>query len=65
MNLGSSGVLDLWQVLKDIYCHVFFDNFFNSPTLIRTLHDKGLHGLGTARSDRINMPQIKKDKEMN
>ena len=58
-------VLDLCQVLKDIYCHVFFDNFFNSPTLIRTLHDKGLHGLGAARSDRINMPQIKKDKEMN
>ena len=53
------------QVLKDTYCHVFFDNFFNSPTLIQKLHDNGLYGLDSARSDRINMPQMKKDKEMN
>ena len=64
LNLDSSVVLDLCQVLKDIYCHVFLDNFFNSPTLIQKLHDTGLYGLGTGCSDRINMPQIKKDKEM-
>ena len=27
LNLGSSVVLDLHQVLKDTYCHVFFDIF--------------------------------------
>ena len=64
MNLGSSVVQDLSQVLKDTYCQVFFDNFFNSPTLIQKLHDNGLYGLGTARSDTINMRQMKKDKEM-
>ena len=64
MNLGSSMVLDLSQVLKDTYCHVFFDNLFNSPTLIQKLHDNELYGLGTGRSDRINMSQMKKDKEM-
>ena len=64
MNLGSSMVLELSQVLKDTYCHMFFDNFFNSPTLIQKLHDHGLHDLGTARSNRINMPQMKKAKEM-
>ena len=64
MNLGSSVVLDLSQVLKDTYCHVFFDNLFNSPTLIQKLHDNELYGLGTGRSDRINMSQMKKDKEM-
>ena len=53
-------VQDLCQVLKDTYCHVFF----NSPTLIQKLHDNGLHGLGIARSERTNMPQMKKDKEM-
>ena len=63
-NLGSNFVLDLCQILKDTYCHVFFDNFFNSPTLIQKLHDNGLYGLGRARSDRINMPQVKKDKEV-
>ena len=64
LNLGSSVVLDLCQVLKDAYCHVFFCNFFNSPNLIQKLYDNGLHSLGTARSDRINIPQMKKDKDM-
>ena len=57
-------VLDLCQVLKDTYCQVFFDNFFNNPSLIQKLHNNGLHGLGTALSDMINMRQMKKDKEM-
>ena len=64
MNLGSSVVLELCQVLKDTYFHVFFNSFFNSPTLIQKWHDNGLYNLGTARSDRINMPQMKKDKEV-
>ena len=59
-NLGSSVVLELYQVLKDT--HV--DTFLNSSILIQKLHDNGLYGLGTARSDRINMPQMKKDKEI-
>ena len=58
LNLGSNVVLDLCQVLKDTYCQVFFDNFFNSPTLIQKMHDN------TACSDRINMQQMKKYKEM-
>ena len=62
LNLGSNVVLDLCQILKDTYCHVFFDNFFNSPTLIQKLHDNGLYGLDKARSDRISMPQMKKGK---
>ena len=60
LNLGSSVVLDLCQVLKDTYCHAFFNDFFNSPTLIQKLDDNGLYGLGTAHSDRINIPQMKK-----
>ena len=35
LNLGSRMVLDVCQVLKDTYCHVFFDNFFKSLTLIQ------------------------------
>ena len=62
LNLGSNVVLDLCQILKDTYCHVFFDNFFNSPTLIQKLHDNGLYGLDKARSDRISMPQMEKGK---
>ena len=63
MNLGCV-VLGLCQVLKDTYCYVFSDNFFNSLTLIQKLHDNGLYGLGTACFDGINMPQMKKDKEI-
>ena len=64
MNLGSSMVLKLCQALKDIYFYVFFDSFFNNPTLTQKLHDNALYDLGTARTNRINMRQMKKDKEM-
>ena len=64
MNLGLREVLDLCQVLKDAYCQVFLDNFLNSHTLIQKLHDNGLYGLSTACSNGINMPEMKKDKEM-
>ena len=64
MNLGSIVVLDLCQVLKNTHRPVFFDDFFNNPTLIQKLHDNGLYGLGTVHSDSVNMLQMKKDKEM-
>ena len=41
-----------------------FRYFFNNPFLIQKLHDNGLYGLGTARSNRINITQMKKDKKM-
>ena len=59
MNLSSNMALDLYHVLKDTYCHELFNNFFNSLTLIQKLQDNGLYGLGTSRSDRINMLQMK------
>ena len=59
-----SVVLDLCQVVEDTYCHVFFNNFFKSLTLIQKLDDNGLYGLCTARSNKINMLQMKNDKEM-
>ena len=32
--LGPSVVLKVTEILKNSYCTVFFDNFFNSPSLI-------------------------------
>lgn len=64
INLGASVVLKLCEELKNTYCFVFFDNFFNGPLLIKRLHENGIYGLGTVRSDRKHMPQMKKDKEM-
>ena len=43
---------------------MFFVDFINSPTLIQKLHDSALYGLIIVCSNRINMPQIKKDEEM-
>ena len=33
-NLGPSVVLKVTECLKNSYCTVFFNNFFNSPSLI-------------------------------
>ena len=64
LNLDSSVVLDLCQFLKHAYCYVFFDHFFHSPTLIQKLLDNVLHGVSTACSNRINIPQMEKGKEI-
>ena len=54
----------LMSSFENTHRPVFFDDFFNNPTLIQKLHDNGLYGLGTVHSDSVNMPQMKKDKEM-
>ena len=43
---------------------LYFDNFFNYPTLVEKLFDRGVCCLGTVRSDRGNMAIMKKDKDM-
>ena len=40
----------------------YFDNFFNSATLVEKLLDRGIYC--TVRSDRKNMAIMKKDKDM-
>ena len=65
LNLGKSVVLEFCKPLRDSYCYIFFDNYFNSPMLIQKLHEQGLYGLGTVRSNRKHLPEMKKDKDMN
>ena len=43
---------------------LYFDNFFNSPTLVEKLFDKEIYGLCTVRSDRKNMDVMKRDKDI-
>ena len=43
---------------------LYFDNFFNSPTLFEKHFDKGKYWLGTVRSDQKNMAVMKKYKDM-
>ena len=54
-NFGLSVVRALTECLEDTYCTFlfvfcsFFDNFFNSPSLITKLFDKALYGIDSAR----------------
>ena len=54
-NLGESVVLTMSKALEQTYCTMYFDNFFNSTTLIKTLFDIGIYGIGTVRSNRKGM----------
>ena len=40
---------------------LYFDNFFNSPTLIGKFFDRGVYRLITVQSDQKNMAIMKKD----
>ena len=63
-NLRPSVVLALTECLEERNCTIYFDNFFNSLSLIIKLFDKVLYGIGTARMDRKGMPEIKPEKQM-
>jgi len=65
LNLGEGVVLTLSEKLKGTYCTLYFDNFFNSPLLVRKLlEERQIYAIGTARKDRKQMPSLKPDKEM-
>ena len=53
----------LSKKLENTYCILYCDNFFNSPTLVEELFDRGIYCLGTVRSNRENMAIMKKDKD--
>lgn len=63
-GLGETVVLQLAKKLEDTNCWLYFDNFFNSPTLIHKLYDRGIYAVGTQRSNRKFVPDMKPDKEM-
>ena len=50
--------------LENMHCMLYFDNFFNYPTLVEELFDRRIYCLGTVRSDQKNMAIMKKDKDM-
>ena len=52
LGLGETVVLDLPKKLENTHCMLYFDNFFNSPTLLEKLFDRRIYCLDTVRSDR-------------
>lgn len=61
-GLGKRVVLDLVRQVEGRKHHVYFDNFFNSVSLLTTLRAKGLYGCGTARQNYKGYPEILKCK---
>ena len=62
LGFGETVVLDLSKKLENTHCMLYFDNFFNSLTLVEKHFDKGIYCLGRVRSDQNNMAVRKKDK---
>ena len=52
LSLGEEVVLQLMEDLEQLFCTVYFDNFFISPKLIEKLFQKDIFGIGTVRANR-------------
>nr|CAH7754792.1 unnamed protein product [Callosobruchus chinensis] len=63
--LGTRVVKDLTRSLVGKGHRVFFDNYFNSLKLQRSLIVDGIYASGTVRKGRKYYPALKADKEMN
>ena len=66
-GLGEGVVLTLTEKLKNLYCQIFIDNFFNSPQLQFNLLQNGIFSAGTVRINRKNLPdkaKLPEDKAM-
>ena len=58
VGLGEGVVLDLTRNLHNYHITIHADNFFTSPTLARMLLNNGIYFIGTARSNRKEMPNV-------
>ena len=61
VNLRESVVMQLSEEVKGTYCALFFDN---SPALIDKHFEDGNYAMGTVRSNRKQIPNLKEDKKM-
>eukprot|EP00112_Aurelia_sp_Birch-Aquarium-sp1_P003705 Seg1416.9 transcript_id=Seg1416.9/GoldUCD/mRNA.D3Y31 product="PiggyBac transposable element-derived protein 4" protein_id=Seg1416.9/GoldUCD/D3Y31 len=64
-DLVKKVVLDMAKDLEGEYNHLYFDNYFNSVSLLEELLDKKLYGCGTMRSNRSGLPAELRPKTKN
>ena len=57
-------MLNLSQSLRDTYCTLYFDNFFNNPAFIAKLFDDGIYDIGPVRPNCKLVPKLPDDKNM-
>ena len=54
-NLGPVVVLKMTESLTNSHCMFFFNNFFNSLSLVVKLYERCFYGIGNPRKDRKGM----------
>jgi len=59
-NLGARVVKDLSEPLQGKNFHIYFDNFFSSPTLLAELLDFKIYCIGTVMGNRKQFPKFSK-----
>ena len=59
-NLGARVVKDLSESLRGKNYHLYFDNFFSSPTLLAELLDFKIYCIGTVVANRKHFPKFGK-----
>ena len=55
-GLGYYVVWTLGELYLDANCHFFFDNFFTSVDLLKSLHERNSYTCGTVRLHRHDLP---------
>ncbi|KAJ8956555.1 hypothetical protein NQ318_019279 [Aromia moschata] len=66
LPLGSRVVLELLECVTEPSDHtVFFDNYFTSYDILKTLREKGFRATGTARDNRIKNCPLPSKSEVN
>ena len=64
LRLGKIVVLDLPKKLENTYRMLYFDNFFNSATLVEKLFNSEIYCIDTVQSNRKNITIVKNDIDM-
>ena len=64
LGVGQELVLQLTKDLKQSFCVVYFDNFFNSQKLTENLYQKCIYGIETVGANRQQMSKMIDNKQM-
>ena len=64
LGVGQELVLQLTKDLKQSFCVVYFDNFFNSQKLTEKLYQKCIYGIETVGANRQQMSKMIDNKQM-
>lgn len=64
LGLGEEAAQQLTRPMEKSFCAGFFDNYFNSPNLVKKLFEKNNYVIGTVRSNIKPMPRMTDDQKM-